>query len=68
MQIPLTVIGIVALVALANAWLILPIIVIIVIIFKLRNFFLKTAQNIKRLEATSNYLRAKFLYFYTSKL
>jgi hypothetical protein len=51
-QIPLTVIEVVSLVALANPWLTLPIIVILVAVLKLLHF-LKTAQNIKRLEATS---------------
>jgi ATP-binding cassette subfamily C (CFTR/MRP) protein 4 len=52
-QISLTAIGILFLVGLVNPWLLLPILFLSVIFVNLRQFYLKTARDVKRLEATS---------------
>lgn len=48
--------GIVVVVALVNYWLIIPTAIIGVIFYFLRDFYLKSSRNIKRMEATSEFL------------
>ncbi|XP_046447926.1 ATP-binding cassette sub-family C member 4-like [Daphnia pulex] len=51
--IALTAIGILFLVGLVNPWLLLPILFLSVIFVKFRQFYLKTARDVKRLESTT---------------
>ncbi|XP_057378671.1 LOW QUALITY PROTEIN: ATP-binding cassette sub-family C member 4-like [Daphnia carinata] len=51
--IALTAVGILFLVGLVNPWLLLPILFLSIIFVNLRQFYLKTARDVKRLEATT---------------
>lgn len=48
--------GIVIVVAMINYWFLIPSVVIGVIFYFLRDFYLKSSRNIKRMEATSEYI------------
>lgn len=54
-QIFLSLGGIIVVVAIVNYWFLVPTIIIGIIFYFLRNFYLMTSRNIKRMEATSNY-------------
>ncbi len=56
----MTAIGILFLVGLVNPWLLLPILVLSVIFVKFRQFYLKTARDVKRLESTSKFSSSFF--------
>lgn len=43
-------------VAIVNSTIILPTLVIVIVVFKIRKMFLKTSRNIKRLEAVGMYI------------
>ncbi|XP_057378654.1 ATP-binding cassette sub-family C member 4-like [Daphnia carinata] len=51
--ISLTAVGIVFLVSLVNPWLLLPILFLSIVFVNFRQFYLKTARDVKRLEATT---------------
>nr|WEU39104.1 NIES ABC protein [Daphnia magna] len=51
--IALTAVGILFLVGLVNPWLLLPILFLSIVFVNLRQFYLKTARDVKRLEATT---------------
>ncbi|XP_046746883.1 ATP-binding cassette subfamily C member 4-like isoform X1 [Diprion similis] len=53
LQIFVYIIGILVMIAIVNTWLILPIILMISIFYVVRFYYLKTAQNIKRLECVT---------------
>lgn len=55
-QIFLTIIGIVVVVAIVNYWFIIPTAFLVVLFWFLRVFYLKTSIDIKRMEATSEYI------------
>lgn len=67
-QIGLTVVGIIAVVAIVNPWLLVPTMIVAVIFSFMRSFYLKTARNVKRLEGVSklfiNYNIANYKYNY----
>ncbi|XP_025993846.1 probable multidrug resistance-associated protein lethal(2)03659 [Solenopsis invicta] len=52
-QIGLTLLGIIVVVAVANVWLLIPTVVIGIIFYYLRIFYLTTSRNIKRLEGVT---------------
>ena len=53
LQLSATNVGIIILVGLVNLWLILPLFFLAIITYKFRHFYLETARDVKRLEATS---------------
>lgn len=53
LQIAATNIGIIVLVGLVNLWLVLPLVFLAIVFYKFRRFYLETARDVKRLEATS---------------
>lgn len=53
LQIGLALLGIVVMVSVVNPWLLLPTAVIGVVFYLLRNFYLTTSRNVKRLEGVS---------------
>lgn len=55
-QIGLTLLGIIVVVAMANVWLLIPTVVIGIIFYYLRVFYLSTSRSVKRLEGVSEYL------------
>ncbi|KZR95468.1 Multidrug resistance protein 2 atp-binding cassette protein c, partial [Daphnia magna] len=61
-QIALTAVGILFLVGLVNPWLLLPILFLSIVFVNLRQFYLKTARDVKRLEATSELLSCDMLF------
>lgn len=52
-QIFLSLGGIIVVVAIVNYWILIPTVIIGIIFYLLRNFYLKTSRNVKRMEATS---------------
>lgn len=54
-QIFLSLGGIIVVVAIVNYWFLLPTVLIGIIFYFLRNFYLMTSRSVKRMEATSNY-------------
>lgn len=52
-QIFLSLFGIVVVIAFVNPWFLLPTLILAVIFYRLRIFYLKTSRNVKRLEAIS---------------
>lgn len=48
-------IGTIVLIGVVNLWLILPLFFLVIIFHKLRKFYLESARDVKRLEATSNF-------------
>lgn len=54
-QIFLSLGGIIVVVAVVNYWFLVPTLIIGVIFYFLRNFYLMTSRSVKRMEATSNY-------------
>lgn len=52
-QIFLSLLGIVVVIAFVNPWFLLPTLILAIIFYRLRIFYLKTSRNIKRLEAIS---------------
>lgn len=55
-QIGLSLLGIIVVVAIANVWLLIPTVVIGIIFYYLRVFYLATSRSVKRLEGISKYL------------
>lgn len=53
LQIGLVLLGIIIIVSVVNPWLLLPTVVIAFIFYFLRNFYLATSRNVKRLEGVS---------------
>lgn len=53
-QISLTLLGIVVVVALVNYWYLVPTLLMGILFYYMRDFYLLTSRNIKRMEATSN--------------
>lgn len=53
LQIGLTLLGIIVVVAIVNAWLLLPTFIVGFIFYLLRNFYLATGRSVKRLEGVS---------------
>lgn len=56
LQIGLVLVGIVIIVGVVNWWLLLPTVLIGVLFYLLRNFYLATSRNVKRLEGVSKWL------------
>lgn len=54
-QIFLSLGGIVVVVAVVNYWFLIPTVIIGIIFYYLRNFYLETSRSVKRMEATSAY-------------
>lgn len=52
-QISLSLFGIVAVVSIVNYYLLIPTVIIGIIFYYLRNYYLMTSRNLKRMEATS---------------
>ena len=67
-QIAATNIGIIVLVGLVNLWMIMPLIFLAIVFYKFRHFYLETARDVKRLEATSIYSFINCLLFCGSKI
>lgn len=63
-QIFLQLFGIIIVVAIVNYWFLIPTLVIGCIFYFLRNFYLKSSRNIKRMEATSEINISKPLFLY----
>lgn len=55
LQIGLALLGIIIVVAIVNPWLMLPTVLVGVIFYVLRNFYLATSRSVKRLEGVSKY-------------
>ena len=55
LQIGLNCLGVIVVVGVVNLWLVLPVLILAVAFYKVRQWYLETARAIKRLEATSNY-------------
>lgn len=55
LQIGLTLLGIIVVVAAVNPWLLVPTCIVGVIFYLLRNFYLVTGRSVKRLEGVSKY-------------
>ena len=55
MQIGLNCLGVIVVVGVVNLWLVLPVLILAVAFYKVRQWYLEAARAIKRLEATSNY-------------
>lgn len=57
-QIFLSLAGIIVVVAIVNYWFLVPTLLISILFYLLRDFYLKTSRNIKRIEATcTDYFR-----------
>lgn len=56
LQIGLSLLGIIIVVAIANYWLLIPTVVIGIIFYYIRVFYLATSRSVKRLEGVSKYL------------
>lgn len=56
-QIGLSLIGIIVVVAASNVWLLIPTFLIGIVFYYLRVFYLATSRSVKRLEGVSEYLR-----------
>lgn len=56
LQIGLSLLGIIVVVAIANYWLLIPTVVIGIIFYYIRVFYLATSRSVKRLEGVSKYL------------
>lgn len=56
LQIGLSLLGIVAVVGVANYWLLIPTVIIGIIFYYLRVFYLATSRSVKRLDGVSEYL------------
>jgi len=56
MQIGLNCLGVIVVVGVVNLWLVLPVLILAVAFYKVRQWYLEAARAIKRLEATSNIL------------
>lgn len=56
LQIGLSLLGIIVVVAIANYWLLIPTVVIGMIFYYIRVFYLATSRSVKRLEGVSKYL------------
>lgn len=69
LQIGLSLLGIIVVVATVSPWLMVPTVIIGIIFYLLRIFYLKTSRNVKRLEGVSKYfllvhLNHKFTFFF----
>jgi ATP-binding cassette, subfamily C (CFTR/MRP), member 4 len=49
-------IGVIIVMGIVNPYLALPTIVLVILFFKMKTIFMKTSQNVKRLEDVSEYL------------
>lgn len=71
-QIGLSLLGIIVVVAISNYLLLIPTVIIGIIFYYLRVFYLATSRSVKRLEGVSKYLQKKkkiqFQYFFDSIL
>lgn len=56
LQIGLSLLGVVVIVGMVSPWLLLPTAVIMVVCYLMRNFYLATSRNVKRLEGVSKYI------------
>lgn len=59
-QIGLSLLGIIVVVAIANVWLLIPTVIVGIVFYYLRIFYLATSRSVKRLEGISEYLRLVF--------
>jgi len=59
-QIGLSLLGIIIVVAIANVWLLIPTVIVGIVFYFLRIFYLATSRSVKRLEGISKYLRLIF--------
>lgn len=59
-QIGLALLGIIVVVAIANVWLLIPTVLVGIVFYYLRIFYLATSRSVKRLEGISEYLRLVF--------
>jgi len=55
LQIGLSLLGIIVVVAIANVWLLIPTVIICIVFYYLRVFYLATSRSVKRLEGVSEY-------------
>lgn len=55
MQIGLTLIGIIVIVSSVNPWLLIPTVLIGVLFYLFRSFYIRTSRSVKRLEGVSKY-------------
>lgn len=55
LQIGLTLLGIIIVVAIVSPWLLIPTVAVAIIFWFLRIFYIRTSRNIKRLEGVSKY-------------
>lgn len=60
LQIGLSLLGIIVVVAIANVWLLIPTVIVGIVFYYLRRFYLATSRSVKRLEGISEYLRLIF--------
>lgn len=67
LQIGLSLLGIIVVVAIANYWLLIPTVVIGIIFYYIRVFYLATSRSVKRLEGVSKYLFLTFSLHFISK-
>lgn len=54
-QVFLSLVGVVIVISIVNPWFLIPTKMMIFFFYKLRNFYLQTARNVKRMEAVSKY-------------
>lgn len=57
LQIGLTLLGIIIVVAVVSTWLLIPTVAVAIIFWFLRIFYIRTSRNIKRLEGVSKYTK-----------
>lgn len=62
-QIFLQLFGIIVVVAIVNYWFLVPTVIIGIIFYFLRNFYLKSSVSMKRMEATSKTILQFFFFF-----
>jgi len=55
LQVFCVVCGIMIMEAILNKWMLIPIVILVVLFFFMTKFYLKTAQDVKRLEGVSKY-------------
>lgn len=63
-QIGLSLLGIIVVVAMANPWLMIPTVIIGVIFYLIRVFYIATSRSVKRLEGVSKCLVFNYNSFY----
>lgn len=67
-QIFLVMIGILVMIVIVDLWMLIPIFIIGIIFYNVRTYFLKTAQDLKRIEGTGNFFVFYFEFNYNGTL